>query len=187
MTHLTPPTLVVIESPYAGDREINDLYLAACIKDSLSRGEAPYASHGFYTQGLDDGDPEERTQGMECGFAWGAAAAVRAVYVDLGVSDGMFTGVRQVTEGTCAGQTLVYRSLLEPGANFCDLIELATRIGVMRDAIPGKREDWITALKAKAGRLERCAEELKTRNTPAGSVVRVPGFGKFCPTHGDSE
>jgi len=37
---------VIIESPYAGNIEQNIKYrLRACLKDSLTRGEAPLASH----------------------------------------------------------------------------------------------------------------------------------------------
>ena len=37
--------LVILESPYAGDVEANVEYARACVRDSLSRGEAPIASH----------------------------------------------------------------------------------------------------------------------------------------------
>lgn len=87
--------LVIIESPYAGDVETNTRYLRACLKDSLSRGEAPYASHGLYTQEgvLDDTIPEERDLGIAAGFAWRRAAWHTAVYTDLGISGGMRAGV----------------------------------------------------------------------------------------------
>jgi hypothetical protein len=42
--------LVIIESPYAGDVEPNVAYAKAAVLDCLSRGEAPYASHLFFTQ-----------------------------------------------------------------------------------------------------------------------------------------
>ena len=68
--------LVIIESPYAGNVPLNLLYLRACMRDCLSRGEAPFASHALYTQPgvLDDGDPAERAHGIEAGFAWRAVA-----------------------------------------------------------------------------------------------------------------
>ncbi len=100
--------LVVIESPYSGDVERNTAYLKECIKDSLKRGEAPYASHLFYTQVLDDTVPEERKQGMEAGFAWGQKADLVAVYTDLGMSGGMKIGI-EVAEKT--GKTIEYRTL----------------------------------------------------------------------------
>jgi len=43
-------TRVIIESPYAGDIEVNLKYAKLCILDSLKRGEAPLASHLLYTQ-----------------------------------------------------------------------------------------------------------------------------------------
>ena len=81
---------VIIESPYAGDVARNKRYLAACVRDSLMRGEAPFASHGFYTQYLDDTEPAERNLGMECGFAWAQGATKRVFYTDLGESGGMY-------------------------------------------------------------------------------------------------
>lgn len=41
---------VVIESPFAGDVELNLRYLRACMHHCLKSGEAPYASHALYTQ-----------------------------------------------------------------------------------------------------------------------------------------
>jgi hypothetical protein len=85
-------TLVVIESPYAGDIERNVKYARRCMKDSLARGEFPIASHLLYTQEgvLDDTKPEERAMGIDAGLRWGQAAASRiAFYVDYGFSTGM--------------------------------------------------------------------------------------------------
>ena len=36
---------VIVESPYAGDIETNVAYARAALRDCLSRGEAPIASH----------------------------------------------------------------------------------------------------------------------------------------------
>lgn len=89
--------LVVIESPFAGDVERNLRYVRACMSDCLRRGEAPYASHAIYTQPgvLRDDVPDERTLGIEAGFAWGEKADLVAVYEDLGVSRGMAAGVER--------------------------------------------------------------------------------------------
>jgi hypothetical protein len=64
-------TPVILESPYAGDVEANMRYARAAMRDSLMRGEAPFASHLLYTQEgvLLDSVPEERTLGIEAGFA----------------------------------------------------------------------------------------------------------------------
>jgi len=83
--------LVILESPYAGDIEANLKYARACIKDSLSRGEAPIASHLLYTQPgiLDDDNPGERQKGIDAGLEWGRAADARIFYIDRGMSRGM--------------------------------------------------------------------------------------------------
>lgn len=83
---------VIIESPYAGDVERHTAYARACLRDSLSRGEAPLASHLLYTQVLDDADPDERAQGIAAGLAWYVSADLCAIYADLGVSSGMGAG-----------------------------------------------------------------------------------------------
>ena len=88
---------VIIESPYAGDVERNLRYLRACMRDSLLRGEAPFASHGLYTQPgvLDDHDSGQRSMGIEAGFAWWAGA-VRVVFcTDLGWSRGMIAALER--------------------------------------------------------------------------------------------
>lgn len=94
--------LVIIESPYAGDVEGNLTYLRACIAECLSRGEAPFASHAIYTQPgvLRDDVPEERTLGIEAGFAWAEPAGEIAFYVDKGWSNGMKSAwIRHVRAG----------------------------------------------------------------------------------------
>jgi len=88
---------VVIESPYAGEVEANVEYAKMCVHDCLRRGEAPYASHLFFTQPgiLDDLIPDQRKLGIEAGFAWGEAADLVAFYVDRGWSRGMKEGYRK--------------------------------------------------------------------------------------------
>lgn len=101
---------VIIESPYAGDVERNIAYLRAALRDSLMRGEAPYASHGLYTQPgvLDDNDPQERSHGMNAGFAWGDVADVVVVYTDLGITKGMSMGIELHDHH---GRTVEYREI----------------------------------------------------------------------------
>lgn len=86
---------VIIESPFAGDVDRNLRYLRSCIRDCLLRGEAPFASHGLYTQPgvLDDTVPVERARGIMAGFAWREAAAATVVYDDLGITPGMRAGI----------------------------------------------------------------------------------------------
>lgn len=104
--------LVVIESPFSAPteelRQRNAEYLKAAVLDSLDRGEAPYASHAFYTQFLDDDIPGERRLGMEAGFAWGDKADEVAVYVDLGISHGMREGI---AKALARGVSVDYRTL----------------------------------------------------------------------------
>jgi hypothetical protein len=80
---------VIIESPYQGDIERNKAYLKVCMLDSIARGEAPCASHKLYTDILDDNILEERTLGIELGFAWLLVADLVAFYTDFGWSNGM--------------------------------------------------------------------------------------------------
>lgn len=91
----TPRPIVIVESPYQGDVARNERYLDACLRDSLRRGEAPFASHGLYTRPgvLRDSDPVERELGIQTGFAFRRAAAFTVVYTDLGISDGMRRGI----------------------------------------------------------------------------------------------
>lgn len=93
MTSLTLKKRVIVESPYAGDLEKNLRYLEDCIRDCIGRGEAPFASHGFYTQWLDDNEESERKLGIVCGFSWTPAADLVAFYTDLGISEGMKLGL----------------------------------------------------------------------------------------------
>lgn len=85
--------LVVIESPFRAispeDHVRNVEYARACLRDALKRGDAPMASHLLYTQALDDGDPLQRSYGMEAGWAWFKVAQAVVFYTDLGFSQGM--------------------------------------------------------------------------------------------------
>lgn len=89
---------VIIESPFAGstpnEAEQYAEYARRALRDSLQRGEAPFASHMLYTQVLDDKSPEQRLQGINAGLAWGQAADATVVYKDYGVSSGMHLGIR---------------------------------------------------------------------------------------------
>lgn len=102
--------LVIIESPYAGDVETNLRYLRACMRDCFLRGEAPFASHGLYTQPgvLNDEVPEDRKLGIQAGFEWRFLADATVVYTDLGTTNGMRQGIEDALEH---GGTVEYRSL----------------------------------------------------------------------------
>ena len=106
--------LTIIESPYAGtpkEIERNIRYAKTCVRDSLARGEAPYASHLFFTQYgiLNDNIPAERKQGIEAGLAWGEKADLTVVYIDLGTTEGMNYGIERAQR---AGRAVEYRSIL---------------------------------------------------------------------------
>jgi hypothetical protein len=107
-TESLPMTRVVIESPFAGDVARNMEYAREAALDCLRRGEAPYASHLFFTQILDDLKPEERKLGIEAGFEWGKAAEKTVVYVDYGISRGMELGIEAANK---AGRAIEYRRI----------------------------------------------------------------------------
>ena len=73
---------VILESPYAGDIERNVKYARMAVRDSLSKGEAPIASHLLYTQEgiLKDEIPEERQWGIDAGLAWKEVAVKHVFY-----------------------------------------------------------------------------------------------------------
>ena len=106
--------LVDVESPYNGPDEAtirrNIRYARACVRDSLMRGEVPFASHLLYTQPgiLDDRIESERAHGIAAGKALMAQCSLTAVYMDLGMSRGMEFGV---AEATVAGRAIEYRTL----------------------------------------------------------------------------
>lgn len=91
---------VIIESLYAGDTETHMTYLRRCMRDCILRGEAPFASHGLYTQPgvLRDEVPDEREMGIQAGFAWRESAGKTVVYGDYGTSRGMFYGVKHAQD-----------------------------------------------------------------------------------------
>ena len=90
---------VLIESPFsaptAEETEINVKYARAAIRDALSKGDAPLASHLLYTQDgiLNDDIPEERSWGIEAGLTWYEVAEACVVYTDRGISKGMKYGI----------------------------------------------------------------------------------------------
>lgn len=117
---------VVIESPYNGNRHLHEAYAREAMKDSLARGEAPFASHLLYTQVLDDDTFADRKLGMEAGFEWAQAAEAVVVYMDLGLSAGMAAGVARAAR---AGKIIEYRYLRNPvPANLDQILEASFRV-----------------------------------------------------------
>lgn len=85
----------VLESPFAGDVDKNIRYARTCMHDMIvNHNEAPFASHLLYTQEgvLRDEISEERTMGIEAGFAFREICNKSVFYVDLGMSNGMELG-----------------------------------------------------------------------------------------------
>lgn len=105
--------LVIIESPYAGMIGRNIAYGLECVRDCLSRGEAPIASHLLHPRVLDDDVSSDRELGIAAGLAWGRVADATVVYVDLGVSSGMKDGI---TNALKAGRTVEYRKINDVAA-----------------------------------------------------------------------
>jgi hypothetical protein len=99
-------------SSSAGDVAGNEAYLRRCLADSLAPGEAPFASHGLYTQPgvLRDDDPEDRRRGIEAGFAWGEVADTVVFYTDHGMSTGMALGLERANR---SGQRVEFRTIDE--------------------------------------------------------------------------
>ena len=100
---------VILESPYAGDITRNVDYARLCLHDSLSRGEAPIASHLLYPQVLRDDIPEERQWGIAAGLAWASQADATVVYADHGISKGMEYGIANAMK---AGRPIEYRFII---------------------------------------------------------------------------
>ena len=94
------PLIVQIESPFAGDIPANIAYARACIKDSIERGEAPFASHLLYTQPgvLEDDNPEQRKLGIETGWAFMRVCDRVVFYTDRGMSSGMEAALRRAQQ-----------------------------------------------------------------------------------------
>jgi hypothetical protein len=109
---------VIIESPFKGSTERlterNVRFLAACLRDCLLRGEAPFASHAIYTLPgvLDDSLPAERKLGINAGFQWRPASERTVVYQDFGISEGMRQGIEHAKT---LGHVIEVRSLWKAG------------------------------------------------------------------------
>jgi hypothetical protein len=166
--HLARP-IVIIESPFAGNVELNLAYLRAAMHDCLLRGEAPFASHGLYTQPgvLDDGKPEERTLGIEAGFAFRYAAQKTVVYVDLGMSRGMQLGIQHTEQIGCT----VERRTLPGWSGVKAMIDAGVPV-VMKDGQPcatwGDADYPALEIATDPGRASPCAVEGNTSDLASG-------------------
>lgn len=107
---LTP---VVVESPFRaadpGEHAAHLRYLGDAILDCIYRGEAPYASHSYLPNYLDDHHPVERELGIEVGLTIARALdATHAVYHDRGITEGMRAAIERAL---AEGRQVEYRSL----------------------------------------------------------------------------
>lgn len=95
--------IVVVESPFSGNVELNVRYARAAVRQCIKAGTVPLASHLLYTQPgiLDDNDPAERTLGIQLGFEARRLAAKTLVFTDLGISAGMMQGVADAERRGC--------------------------------------------------------------------------------------
>jgi hypothetical protein len=100
---------VIIESPYSGateeEMQANIEFGWKCIRDSCSRGEAPFASHLFYTRTKDshlaDGDNKHwitREEGLKRCEAWRTVADMTVFYIDRGWSPGMILAMENACQ-----------------------------------------------------------------------------------------
>lgn len=115
---------VQIESPFNAPTRsgiiTNVAYALLAMRDSLNRGEAPFASHLLYTLVGNDNDPYERELGILAGLAIGQKADATAVYTDLGISPGM---VRGIEAADAANRPMVYRRLFRTALSYNEIIQ----------------------------------------------------------------
>lgn len=88
-------TRAILESPYAGEVEENKIYALACLRDMFTKSEAGFASHLLYPRVLQLYNYKDRALGMAAGKVWIPAAQKVIVYTDLGVSAGMWEGIKE--------------------------------------------------------------------------------------------
>lgn len=100
---------VYLESPYAGDFELHTDYARRCVRDCLSRGEAPLGSHVLYALSGCLDESTDREIGIAAGLAWQPLAAAVVVYGDHGITPGM---QRSINLAEARGMTVTYRFLL---------------------------------------------------------------------------
>jgi hypothetical protein len=88
---------VIIESPYAGNYDMNEAYAELAMHDCIvNHNESPYASHLLYTRRfvLRDDVPGDRKLGIAAGFEWRNVAEQTIFYEDLGMTIGMKQGLQ---------------------------------------------------------------------------------------------
>lgn len=119
---------VIVESPYAGNIEVNEIYGSFAMKDCLvNYGEAPYASHLLYTRKyvLKDWLPNDRRLGIDAGFAWRENGDKSVFYVDLLMSKGMVEGLKD-----CKNKGLPYEVRKLPQNLWVEFLDALEKEGI---------------------------------------------------------
>jgi len=127
---------VIVESPYAGQVEVNEVYGAFAMHDCLvNHDEAPYASHLLYTQKyvLRDHISSERKLGIMAGFEWRSPAEKTVFYVDLLMTKGMVQGLED-----CKKKGLPYEIRKLPASLWERFLDALEKEGV--EVIRAKRK-----------------------------------------------
>lgn len=117
---------VLLESPWHStddtEHEKNREYVRIAIRDSLSRGEAPFASHALYGPSTDDNIPHERSLGLAAGQEWYSFSHRMAFYMDRGFSAGMVYALAYATQNYLSVE---FRFLEEDHAHLPLLLQAA--------------------------------------------------------------
>lgn len=97
---------VIVESPFKNDDPKvfceNIIYTNMVARHlTLKCNYSPLFFHTFYTQFLNDNDPEERNTGLTASFTHHDYITKRIVAVDRGISEGMKKGVENGLEIGC--------------------------------------------------------------------------------------
>lgn len=115
---------VVVESPYAGNHDMNEAYAEFAMYDCIiNYHESPYASHLLYTRRfvLDDNIEVDRQLGIRAGFCWREVADKTIFYTDLGMTSGMKSGIGDcIMKGNPYELRILNDNLWKKFANYCE-------------------------------------------------------------------
>lgn len=167
---------VLVESPFRPLTEAPTDYVVRAMRDALSRGEAPFASHRLYPGVLDDEKPSERELGIEAGLEWGSQAMETVVYVDWGVSIGMAHGIaRAVAEG----RPVSLRALDRPGAilTFEQILRLTRPTDDTVEGLRTQLRHYQVALEAEKVERRKLEAELGRARADESGSLPTSAFG----------
>jgi hypothetical protein len=112
--------LVFICSPFSGGPPLYRKYLLEAIRDSLSRGENPFAPHYYYTRFLDDNDLSQRNLGRVFGQQVLARCDSLVVYADHGITPGMNDDIQFAVKARKNVTVRYLRGGLKGGKDYTD-------------------------------------------------------------------